>query len=161
MFYKQFYTPVNLKSIVGHFLETQHIHLFVCTIFSAAFHIKFDSTFKLVQHCRLFHPKEHSHHSKSFRGTSWSSSLVRAIQLQTRYRPMSPAKVFSLSWISSFKNEITISSFRTLSGGREQLHSLSDAFWRGCSAMPGGVCCQNWALSIHCLLTERFPVCPS
>lgn len=56
---------------------------------------------------------------------------------------------------------LSLLPFRALSGRRRRLHPCPDPFRRGGSALPGGVCCQNGALSVHCLLAERFPVHPS
>lgn len=52
-------------------------------------------------------------------------------------------------------------SLRALSGRRRRLHSCPDPFWRRSPALPGRVYCQNGALSVHCLLAERFPLCLS
>lgn len=49
---------------------------------------------------------------------------------------------------------------RALSGRWRRLHPCPCAFWRGSEALPGGVCCQNGALSFHGLPVERFPVHP-
>ena len=70
------------------------------------------------------------------------------------------------TWLSSrpqIKKLLSL-SFRALSGRRRRRrlhHPLPGAFRGGRSALPGGVCRQNGALSVHSLLAERFPICPS
>lgn len=49
-------------------------------------------------------------------------------------------------------------SLRAISGRRRRLHQGADSFRRRGPALPGGVCCKNGALSVHCIPAERFPV---
>lgn len=92
--------------------------------------------------------------------TILQSGLTRTVSNQVLL-PDCELERIPFTWLGTPQIKSLSLSSRALSGGRRRLHPCPDPFRRWGPALSGGVCRQNGALSVHCLLAERFPVRPS